>query len=147
MHTRTLRNCVRIIILAVVTSNRYAPYRTGVWLKLARMSNFRIRLLVACDYVVTFSYQEHGCCLWGSILENMPLNHEHFISRCPVLGEAPSAVQARLPDPASKPLEFVEIMLHVGTCWIDDLDVQRFLIQFLNKLKVSWALKLSEISH
>ena len=123
---------------------------------LTRINNFRIRLLVGCNGLEKdasrFRSRNTGaaagdstCKLCASGTEDA----EHFISSCQALSvkrlsllqDAPPSVLAQLPDPTSDPKHFSDIML-IGTCWIDDPDVQCFCIQFLNQLKVTRANKL-----
>ena len=57
----------------------------------------------------------------------------HFISTYAALSEArmafllqaPPSVAAQLPDPLTDSCKFTETML--GTCWVDDSDLQKFL--------------------
>jgi len=76
---------------------------------------------------------------------------EHFVSLCPalsacrddVLALASPQVRQSLPNPATHPLEFCDVIL--GTCWIDDLNTQKFCIEFLSALKEERAILLTPI--
>ena len=113
-----------------------------------RRNNFRIRLLTGCDGleadVSRFRTRQNGRFpndpsykICGATLEN-PL---YFVASCPalqdcrsrLLGDAPSPVKACLPSPARDPDRFLDVAL--GVDWVDDNDVQSFLIDFLDKLR------------
>ena len=113
-----------------------------------RRNNFRIRLLTGCDGLEAdasrFRTRRNGrspndpsCKLCGTVLED-PL---HFVASCPalqdcrsrLLGDAPSPVKACLPSPARDPDRFLDVTL--GIDWVDDNNVQSFLIDFLDKLR------------
>jgi len=67
---------------------------------------------------------------------------EHFVSlsacRDELLALATPQVRQSLPNPAMHPSEFCNVIL--GTCWIDDLDTQKFCIKFLSALKEERAI-------
>ena len=119
--------------------------------KLTRLNNFRIRLLVGCDGLEadathfrsrTTNAQpgDPSCKLCN---QGVPEDATHFVSTCPALGEervrlyteAPPTVRSQIPDPQIHPQDFLEVM--TGTCWVDDIDVQKFCIHFLSKLRAA----------
>jgi len=57
-----------------------------------------------------------------------------------LLALATPQVRQSLLNPATHPSEFCDIIL--GTCWIDDLDTQKFGIEFLSALKEERAILL-----
>ena len=61
----------------------------------------------------------------------------HFPAACNALQAERQSLLSHaplnLPDPAHDPIAFTEIML--GVDWIDDLEAQAFLIQFITDLK------------
>ena len=125
--------------------------------KLTRKNNFRIRLLTGCDGLehdaAHFRTRSHygalpgdsSCKLCNAEVEDP----EHFVSLCPALSAcrddllalATPQVRQSLPNPATHPSEFCDVIL--GTCWIDDLDAQKFCIEFLSALKEERAILLT----
>ena len=62
----------------------------------------------------------------------------HFLHvQCPALdeervnlySEAPPTVRSQIPDLRVHPQDFLEVV--TGTCWVDDIDIQKFCIDFL----------------
>ena len=119
--------------------------------KLTRLNNFRICLLVGCDGLEadaacfrsrTTKAQpgDPSCKLCN---QGVPEDAAHFVSTCPVLDEervklyleAPPTVRSQIPDPRVHPQDFLEVM--TGTCWVDDINVQKFCIHSLSKLKAA----------
>ena len=64
------------------------------------------------------------------------------MSTCPVLdeervklySEVPPTVRSQIPDPRELQ-DFLEVM--TGTSWVDDINVQKFCIHFLSKLRAA----------
>ena len=120
-------------------------------LKLTHLNNFRIHLLVGCDGLEadaarfrsrTTSAQpgDPSCKLCN---QGVPEDAAHFVSTCPVFdqervklySEAPPTVHSQIPHPRVHLQDFLEVM--TGTCWVDDINIQKFCIHFLSKLKAA----------
>ena len=113
-------------------------------LHLTTKSNFRVRLLLGCHGLESdaarFRARRDGgptrnpTCKLCKSGEEDPV---HFLATCNALQAERQSMLSHallnLPDPAHDPIAFTEIML--GTDWIDDLEVQAFLIQFITDLK------------
>ena len=102
--------------------------------RLTRLNNFRIHLLVGCDGLekdaARFRSRQQPdvevgdavCKLCGNSTEDAL----HFISFCPALATArtnllraaPSSISSLLLDPVTRPIQFADHML--GTCWVDN---------------------------
>ena len=124
--------------------------------RLSRANNFRIRLLVGCDSLekdaarfrmrnTTHSPHDPSCKLCLGSTEDA----HHFVAVCPslkdkrqrLLANVPSAVRTFIPDHSMRPLKFTNVIL--GTEWIDELEVQTFIIDFLQQLRTYCLSKLS----
>ena len=113
---------------------------------LTRKNNYRLRLVVGCDGLNKDSSRFHNkrgdpTAATCSLCKNGIEDAEHFISSCQSLDDArqalipaaPPPLQAYIPDPASSPRDFLDLI--VGSNWIDDLDLQQFSIELLYSLK------------
>ena len=75
--------------------------------------------------------------------QGVPEDAAHFVSTCPVLddervklySEAPPTIRSKIPGPRVHPQDFLEVM--TGTCWVDDINVQKFCIHFLSELRAT----------
>ena len=113
-------------------------------LKLTRLINFRICLLVGCNGLEadaahfrsrTTNAQpgDPSCKLCN---QSVPEDAANFMSTCPVLdeervklySEPPPTVHSQIPDPRAHPQDFLEVM--TGMCWVDDTNIQKFCIHF-----------------
>ena len=127
---------------------------------LTRLNNFRIRLLVGCDGLekdaARFRSRNTGrpagdptCKLCGADSEDAV----HFIFSCQalsvrrrgLLSGAPPIISSTFTDStsSSNPQTFADVIL--GTCWINDPEVQSFCIKFLSGLKEARAALLLSV--
>ena len=113
-------------------------------LHLTTKSNFRVRLLLGCHGLESdaarFRARKDGGPIGNPTCKLCKSGEEdpvHFLAACNSLQAERQSLLSHaslnLPDPVHNPIAFTEITL--GIDWIDDLEVQAFLIQFINDLK------------
>ena len=127
---------------------------------MTRLNNYRIRLLKGCNGLEKdtsrFRTRNTGgrvhdpsCKHCGAVREDAA----HFICNCSALAEvqatlllaAPPTISSLIPDPSAIPVEFTALML--GTCWVDNSELQSFCVSFLDQLRLARVHKLLNCTH